>query len=208
MVSKRHPISDNYFILLANMKNNTNEKVKFIERTNGDHRQSKILHSFDGRGFPLDPEVLESHIRCFKRLSSSIDFDYVLGFAEAGLLPAYAFARLSKKHLVGSYRVRMRLPNEISFLEPHSRISRHFVYCLKDGDKVIIVEDEVTTGNTIVNAVNSLEQKGVRVSGIFSLILNDIIDSNVKVLESKQIPFYYIYRIDSQGGLIPNKNII
>jgi len=171
-------------------------KITFIERTNSDKRKEKIIHPFDGRASPLDIGELESTIAGLVRMVDLTDFDYVLGFSEAGIIPAYAFARLSKKPLVCSYRTRTNLPNEIRFLEPHLRLPEHFIYALRKGDSVVIIDDEITSANTIVSAVMSLEETGVSVRAVGSIICRQLPEENELFFRTRGIPLYYLHKVD------------
>jgi adenine phosphoribosyltransferase len=155
------------------------------------------LHPFDGRVAPLDTSLLADAVSVLKDRVSNLAFDYVLGFAEAGVLPAFLLAHLMHKPLAVSYRVRLGLPNEVSFLEPHSHISSHFIYSLKPGNTVLIVEDEITSGNTVLNALDALTQHRISVIGVCALIINGLPLRARKILESRSIPLHYIYSIGS-----------
>ena len=47
--------------------------------------------------------------------------------------------------------MKLRHKNEIHFIEPHSERKNHYIYGLRSGDKVVIIDDEVTTGSTFLN---------------------------------------------------------
>jgi len=147
-------------------------KLYFTERNNKDHRKEKLIHPFDGRVLPLAPSLLrENAVRLAEKLSME-GVDYILGFAEGGLIPAYMVSEVTGIPFVGSYRVRLKLENEIHFLECHSERANHFIYGLQPGNSVIIIEDEITTGQTFFNVIAQLELNGINVKGIGVYVVN------------------------------------
>ena len=67
--------------------------------------------------------------------------DYVLGFPEGGVIPAFAFAHLVDRPLVLSTRFVLEGPGVISFEEPHSGLGKtHYIRGLREGDRVVVIE--------------------------------------------------------------------
>jgi adenine phosphoribosyltransferase len=128
---------------------------------------SHVAHGLDGRYGPMEPGALLAAIR---KLADVIDVtvvDYVLGFPEGGVPPAFAFAQVVDRPLVLSTRLRLPLPHCITFDEPLSTVGKtHYIHGLHAGDRVVIVEDEITTGGTVINAVRALRHAGVRVDQV------------------------------------------
>ena len=145
--------------------------VRFVERNNKDKRRYKFLNGLDGRAIPLLGERLFDDARALYSKFGGEEFDYVLGFAEGGMVPAFALSMAAQRPLIGSYRLRLKLEGEILFQEPHSERSAHYVYGLKPGDRVVIVEDEITSGKTTGNAVKALEDAGIHVCGVMAYYL-------------------------------------
>lgn len=147
-------------------------QIQRFERKNGDKRFYKIVHHLDGRATPASPtEIYLQASELAERLNME-NVDVVVGFAEGGLIPAFAVAAVSGKAFVGSYRVRLQSSQEIHFTEPHSKRSDHYIYALKPGDRIAIVEDEITSGSTLLNAITSLENAGITVVDIGAYIMN------------------------------------
>jgi adenine phosphoribosyltransferase len=114
----------------------------------------------DGRfGGPMNPSTLAEVIaRLIERLDLA-GVDCVVGFPEGGVIPAYAFAAASNLPLVAGSLHQLNLPGAISFTEQHNASSQAKIislYGLAPGSRVIVVEDELTTGRTIVNCVRAL----------------------------------------------------
>jgi len=59
-------------------------------------------------------------------------------------------------------------------------------------DKVILIEDVITSGNSVINTAKKLEENGLDVIQIISIISR----SENKNLKYKNIPIEYLYHID------------
>lgn len=148
-----------------------NLEVFLVERNNQDTKKNKIIHKLDGRIIPLEPRILRE---TSKELANMINFEnvnYILGFAEGGILAAYGVSDVTNIPMIGSYRLRLKATPEIIFNEPHSERSTHYIYGLKSGDKIVIIEDEITTGSTLTSAVKELTRQNIEVADIGSFII-------------------------------------
>ncbi|HEY2816108.1 MAG TPA: phosphoribosyltransferase [Casimicrobiaceae bacterium] len=111
----------------------------------------------------MDPDDLRGAVRWLAGESDLTDVDYVLGIPEGGYLPAYAFAAETGLRLVLATIWQPDAAGVISFCQDHDRLplgGKH-VLGLSAGEKVIVVEDEVTSGWTIINCVRALRAAGV-----------------------------------------------
>lgn len=144
----------------------------YAERNNDDRRKRKLVHPFDGRVIPLDPSLMSQQAIKLSRELSLEGVDYILGFAEGGLISAYAVSSVTGIPFIGSYRLRLKIDGEIHFVEPHSERASHFIYGLQKGASVVVVEDEITSGQTLRNAIIQLESHHIKVNDIGIYILN------------------------------------
>ena len=136
--------------------------------------RAQIGHRLDGRYGAMDPRELAPLIEVLAAAIDTSDVDVVLGFPEGGVIPAFAFAQRVARPLVISTRLALALPGAVAFEEPHSGLgTTHFVHGLRTGQRAVIVEDEVTTGQTIVNAVRALRRSGVQVDCVGALLAVD-----------------------------------
>jgi len=134
----------------------------------------QLAHRLDGRYGAMDPEELLSLVRELAARVDSAEVDYVVGLPEGGSLPAFAFAQVVGRPLILSTRLALALPGAVSFEEPHSGLGTvHHVYGLRAGDHVILIEDEITTGRTVVNAVRALRRQGIRIDQVVALLAAD-----------------------------------
>jgi adenine phosphoribosyltransferase len=135
-----------------------------------------ITHRLDGRSGAMDPGELAAAMRELADIMDVEAVDYVLGFPEGGSVPAFAFAQVVGRPLVLSTRLDFTVPGApaIAFRVAHSPIGRsHHIHGLKRGDRVVIVEDEVTSGGTLLSAVRALRAAGVRISQAGALMAVD-----------------------------------
>jgi len=145
--------------------------ARFIPKVSG---RPHLVHPLDGRWGGLHPRDLTGFVG---ELASAIDtasVDFVLGFPEGGLVPAFAFAQAIDRPLILSTRLRLQGEPVITFEEPHSpQGTSHYLHGVRAGSTVIIIEDEITTGRTTVNAVRALRAAGVRVDHVGVLLAVD-----------------------------------
>jgi adenine/guanine phosphoribosyltransferase-like PRPP-binding protein len=168
--------------------------VSVVIKKNG---SPTITHPLDGRFGAMDPDALT---RAMRKLADAMDIeavDCVLGFPEGGSVPAFVFAQLIGRPLILSTRLEFTLPGvpEMTFHVRHSSIGKsHHVHGLSPGDRVIIVEDEVTSGGTLVSAVRTLRAGGVQVSQAGALMAVD--DPRMwQALESEKISLHAVLRL-------------
>lgn len=129
-------------------------------------------YQFDGRFRSMDTRELQAVV---ERLVPEVDLagvDHVLGVPEGGTAVAFAFAQAVGLPLVLSTRMDAQLPDAIYFEEPHSvSADRHnWIYGLRRGDHVVIVDDEISTGHTLLNAVRALRAAGITVDRLVVLL--------------------------------------
>jgi adenine/guanine phosphoribosyltransferase-like PRPP-binding protein len=171
--------------------------------------RAQLAHRFDGRYEPMNPKEL---VPLLVELAAAIDVsgvDYILGFPEGGVIPAFAFAQIVDRPLILSTRLALDPPRTISFEEPHSGLgTTHYIRGLHEGDHVVVIEDEVTTGRTVINAVRALRRSGVRIDTVGALLAVDdpgmwqsMSDEQVSLRVRFRLPGEYAarLRVDAAG---------
>lgn len=139
-----------------------------------DRRKRHLVHPLNGRGGPVDHDLLEALGRALAAGIDASAVDRVLGFPEGGSIPAYAFGRLIDRPVVLSSRLPFAVPGRITFEQPKAGLgTTHYVYGLEAGQRVLIVEDELTNGQMAVNAVRALREAGLVVEQIATLLAID-----------------------------------
>ena len=145
--------------------------VEFVPKVNG---RPHLVHCLDGRWEGLRPRDLTAFVRELAETIDTAGVTYVVGFPEGGVPPAFAFAQVVDLPLILSTRLRLQRDPVISFEEPHSpQGTTHYLYGLRPGDCVVVIEDEVTTGRTVINAVRALRASGIHISQVGVLMAVD-----------------------------------
>jgi len=137
--------------------------------------RAQLAPLVDGRYGAMDPAELQSAIALLARETDLAGVEYVLGIPEGGYLPAYAFAAETGLRVVLASVFRPNMPGVVTFLEEHEQpsLSSKHVYGLSAGDHVIVVEDEVTTGRTVVNCVRALRGAGIQCDQVVTIYAAD-----------------------------------
>jgi len=139
-----------------------------------DGRKRHLVHPFNGRFCPVDHEALEDLVHAIVPRIDVSAIDYVLGFPEGGSIPAYAFARAVGRLVILASRLPLGLPDAIAFEQPGARLgTTQYLYGLKAGNRVMIFEDELTNGHTVVNAVRALCGAGIEIGQVAALFAID-----------------------------------
>jgi adenine phosphoribosyltransferase len=137
--------------------------------------RSQLGTPLDGRYGAMTPSELRLAINTLIQRANLEGVDYIVGIPEGGMIPAYEFASSINKKLVLASHSQPENTDAIKFFEPHSIKDRSakYIYGLKKGDTVIVVEDEITTGRTIINCVNALRQAGISCTEVVSIYCAD-----------------------------------
>lgn len=138
-------------------------------------KRGQLASPLDGRYGPLEPEDLRPVVAW---LAGGLDLEgvgYVLGIPEGGSIPAYALAVETGLRVVFATIWQPDLPGVVSFLEEHNThpLTGKHVYGLSSGDHVIVMEDEVTSGRTVINCVRALRAAGIRCDQVVAIYAAD-----------------------------------
>ena len=126
--------------------------------------RGQLATPVDGRYGAMNPAELRPAIAWLAQQVDLSGVQYALGIPEGGYLPAYAFAVESGLRVVLASIFKPAGAGIVSFNEIHEHpalATKHF-YGLVAGNHVIVVEDEVTTGRTLINCVRALRAAGIR----------------------------------------------
>lgn len=148
------------------------KRIKLVPGADGGKRH--LMHPFNGRFHPVDHAALESLVRAMAIRIDVSAIDYILGFPEGGAIPAYAFGRAVDRPVILASRLPLAMPDVIAFEQPGARLgTTQYLYGLRAGDRVMVFEDELTTGRTAVNATRALRGAGVEIDQIAALFVID-----------------------------------
>ena len=167
----------------------------------------QLVQPLDGRYGAMEPAAAA---RMAQQLLAGIDttgIDLVLGIPEGGTIPAFAVAAAAGLPLALATRTVVDRHDRIVFEEPHVPDMPLFsFYGLTPGTRVMIVEDEVTSGRTIVNAVLALRRAGIDVRAVATFILVDhpatrqrLEDAAIAILAGVRIDGSFLERVQADG---------
>lgn len=189
-----------------------NDLVHICKRVNNTKREYLFVNRYQGKHIPEDPFKIEKLFRTFFNVvRGNLDFNeriVVVGFAEtATALAQYitvslnldSLFRNSIKYHLQTTRENLNCPKLIDFSEEHSHATNQYLYCsdldaLKDGsfDRILFVEDEITTGKTILNFIAEFRKINPNCKYSVASILNWQNDENRKIFEENDIDRIYL----------------
>jgi adenine/guanine phosphoribosyltransferase-like PRPP-binding protein len=141
-------------------------RLGVVPRLNTDTRPYKILMDIagDSMAYAIEPGRLH---RAARTLVDGLDLaaepDCVIGLAPGGIAFAVAVATVLDVKAVIAYKTRLGLDGELRFSEPHATNSIFYLYGVGAGDTVVLIDDEIDSGNTLADCVRSLQAAGARI---------------------------------------------
>lgn len=198
---------ENYVEILENKSKQyaLNEIVTVGKRVNNTKRDFLFINPLQGKHIPVSPiktktlvqELAQEVLHTIKPTEKVV----IIGFAET----ATALGRFLAQSMPNcSYRTqttREALPNEvpcIQFNEEHSHAVEQMLYAdvekLNDADRIIFVEDEISTGKTILNFIDAIQDKVSNVQFAVTSILNWQSPTHAKMFEDRGIATFYLVR--------------
>lgn len=161
-------------------------------------RDVRIVHELDGILDQVEPAALlrtgSALWRAWRRHPAFETPHVLLGLDAGGILPTVAVALASDVPYRLAWKLDLDLPSKHRFTEPHARRSDVFAYGDLAARKVLLVDDEITTGNTLGNLVTVLRDAGVDVIGVACLI-EDTTGGARPLLDSLEVPLCTLTRI-------------
>lgn len=133
----------------------------------------------DLRILPSYPKLYRNVMEELAEIAENIDYDVVAGIETSGIVHAsYLGCMLGK-------------PIAYVRKKPKGHGTRILVEGLVEDRRVLLVDDVVTTGNTLINAVKSIEACGGRV--VATLVIIDRCEGAVERMARHGIKLYYLY---------------
>lgn len=143
------------------------------------HRaRAQVASNVDGRFGIFDVAAFDRAIDFLVENTALGKVDCVLGIPEGGLVPAYAFARRANVPVLFATRFRPATGQFVTFQEEHDGVTggRH-ITGLTPGSRILIVEDEISTGRTAVNCVHALRDAGMTCDTVASIYAADRVET-------------------------------
>jgi adenine phosphoribosyltransferase len=138
----------------------------------GQDRATKIRNNFIGHLIPAEPKLLLEILRMLNaKLPKTQENEVVVGMPTSGIIMSSALAQVRDSRY--NFAVTQEfgdLGSVFSLTEDHRDLHKHYLYGVKPGDKVIIIEDEVTSGLGVTQLTLALTDFGANVIAIASVI--------------------------------------
>ncbi|WP_017600657.1 phosphoribosyltransferase [Nocardiopsis lucentensis] len=164
-------------------------------------RPERVMHDLDGTRAAVPPADLTNAGRSlWKRLlheaPAVTDVDAVLGLDAGGIVPALALSLASGLPYKLAWKVRVPLPGVVHFVEGHANRPNVFAYGIAPGQSYVLVDDEVTTGVTLVNLAQALRGHGAHPVAAVCLAEDTRYQAR-SVIEELGLPLVSLTRIGS-----------
>lgn len=195
------------------MKYMEEDLVKIAKRENNTKRNYLVVNPLQGKHVPVSPSKA---LGLFKKLADILKDKYegerllLIGFAEtATAIGAQVAITLGTKYI----QTTREIINGVEYLffsEEHSHATEQKL--VKDDidkvinqiDRIVFVEDEVTTGNTIMNIIRIMRKEyRNEINFAVASILNGMTDEYLNAYEDEKIELHYLVKTDhSDYGLV------
>jgi len=189
---------------------NVNDMIKIAQRENNKLRNYLLVNTMQAKHVPVSP------LKCldlFCSLGEQLYQQYkdetvvIIGFAETATAIGAAVTSCFKDGTFYLHTTREKIEgvsNIVDFQEEHSHATQQNLFCtdaetiIKKAERIIFVEDEITTGKTILNFVRALTKNGYlhsRHKISVGSIVNGMDEQHLLLFEKKGISYEYLVKI-------------
>ena len=183
--------------------------VRIAKRENNTKRNYLVVDPLQGKHVPVEPSKA---LNLFKSLAEKLQGKYegerllLIGFAEtATAIGAQAAITLGTKYIQTTREV---IPDAryLFFSEAHSHATEQKLVkddidrVINDIDRIVFIEDEVTTGNTIMNIIKIITKEyQKRIKFAVASLLNGMTEESLKIYQDEKIELHYLVKTDHSG---------
>ena len=183
--------------------------VRIAKRENNTKRSYLVVDPLQGKHVPVEPSKA---LNLFKSLAEKLQGKYegerllLIGFAEtATAIGAQAAITLGTKYIQTTREV---IPDAryLFFSEAHSHATEQklvkddIVRVINDIDRIVFIEDEVTTGNTIMNIIKIITKEyQKKIKFAVASLLNGMTEESLKIYQDEKIELHYLVKTDHSG---------
>ncbi len=199
------------------MQYSADNLVRTAKRENNSKRTYLYVNPIQGKHIPSDPkETLEMCRAAADIINNKYSGEklYVIGFAETATgIAAGICSYLDNTFMYYQNTTREYRDGEeyLYFTESHSHATEQMLRsagigeCIESVDRIIFIDDEVTTGNTICSLINVIRKRYGADNVKFGIVsvLNSMTDERIKELEESGIECLFLsavpheYKMDS-----------
>lgn len=183
--------------------------VRIARRENNQKRTYLVMNRFQGKYIPVEPQKA---LAMFKALADILRDKYMgeklllIGFAEAATAVGAAVALELGTDYMQTTREVIPDAEYLYFLEEHSHareqklVKNDIDRVMGKIDRIVFIEDELTTGKTIRNIVDLLEkQYAGRTRFSVASILNGMDDDALGIYRDKGIELFWLVRTNQSA---------
>lgn len=183
--------------------------IAIAKRENNNKRKFLVVNRLQGKHIPVSPSCA---IDMFANLAQKVSKRYenekllVIGFAETATAISSHVASLTDSYYIQTTREVIEGASYIFFSEEHSHASEQKLVkneldnIITMVDRVVFVEDEVTTGKTIMNIVNILKELYPQMARYaVASIINSMDENSIKSYNDADIDIIYMLKTDNTG---------
>ena len=183
--------------------------VRIAKRENNTKRSYLVVDPLQGKHVPVEPSKA---MNLFKSLAEKLQGKYegerllLIGFAEtATAIGAQAAITLGTKYIQTTREV---IPDAryLFFSEAHSHATEQKLVkddidrVINDIDRIVFIEDEVTTGNTIMNIIKIITKEyQKKIKFAVASLLNGMTEDSLKIYQDEKIELHYLVKTDHSG---------
>lgn len=136
----------------------------------GGKREAMVVHSLSGILTPLDVDALVHAFRDIARKIRSQPGDFILGLDGPGMVPALALGILLRLKVIFATKTNLSRSPKVRCTEPASPRPDIYIYGLRRGMNVIIVDDGADTGQTLASCIAALHDQGVGIRAVVTTL--------------------------------------
>lgn len=180
------------------------ELVRIAKRENNTRRKYLVVNRLQGKHIPVSPKEA---LQMFRSLAELIKEKYsserllMVGFAETATAIGAAVAIECQAAYMQTTREVIDGVDYLYFSESHSHATEQKLVktdldkIIGKTDRIIFIEDEVTTGNTILNIVRLIQKTYAKpVSFAVASILNGMNEEALENYKNLKIPVHYLVK--------------
>ncbi|MBP1549602.1 MAG: phosphoribosyltransferase domain-containing protein [Oscillospiraceae bacterium] len=178
--------------------------VAVAKRENNTKRKYLVVNKLQGKHIPVDPrKSLEMFTELAQQVKLACADEKILlvGFAETATAIGSAVAVETGARYIQTTRENIPNVEYLFFSEQHSHATEQKLVkndidaVINDIDRIVFVEDEVTTGNTILNIINIIEKLyTAKIKFSVAALINGMDEVSAKVYDERGITVHYLVK--------------
>lgn len=185
-----------------------NKYVRLAKRENNNKRGFLIVNPYLGKHVAMNPSDI---LKMFDNVATLTpygivpDRTLVIGFAETATALGIRYAVKNGTYFIQTTREKTPFAtNRLYFSEEHSHATEQYIVkdyvdkIINSIDRIIFIDDEITTGNTVLNAIkaiNNAYDKEFKYDVVS--VLNSMNEEQRQTYSDKNIGVYFLSHIDN-----------